>query len=91
MEFSFMKVLVDEYADCEMTFLKNYNKDPKECDEFYNKRIKPLIDKNEREGFELEDDFLTAISAQKNQSFKDGFRACIQMMLECVSDKVVKV
>ncbi len=87
MGFSFVNALEEEYVNCEMTFLENYNKDVKESDDFHDKYIKPLLAKNQKAGFELEDDFLSAVSAQKSQSFKDGFKACMQMMLECASDK----
>lgn len=90
MEFSFLELLEEEYAQCEMKFLDNQGQETMEAEEFYNKYIEPTIKSDHRLGFVFEDDFNTVLSEQKKQSFKDGFRACIQMMAECMAGKAVQ-
>lgn len=86
----FLNILESEYAACEMTFLENYDKESKECDAFYDKYIKPLFERNQDVALNIESDFLTAVCSQNLKSFNDGFKTCMQMLLECVPDKAVK-
>ncbi len=91
MSYSFLDVLEEEYANAEMTFLKDSNKDAEECEEFYSKYIEPLFSKNNTIARKIEDNFFSVIGAQQEKSFKDGFKACMQMLLECASEKAVKL
>lgn len=90
MKFSFLEVLEDGYSDARMTFLENDGENVKECDEFYSKYIEPVFAENWSQADEFESDFTTAIVKQKEQSFQDGFKACMQMLIECTSKKAAK-
>lgn len=89
MNFSFLEVLTGEYTDCQMDFLENCKTD--ESDEFYDKYIQPLFSQDKKAAGALETDFHSAIGAQREKSFKDGFKACMQILLECASNKAVEL
>ncbi|WP_289265709.1 hypothetical protein [Dubosiella newyorkensis] len=82
MNYSFLDALADKYVQSQKETIKEY-------DEFYSKHIQPLIKQGDLMP-ELEEDVTAIQAAQESKSFKDGFKACMQMMLECTSKKAVK-
>lgn len=90
MNFSFLDVLADEYVEGALPFAEYSGKDSEENQEFCAKYIAPLLEKDKNFGEEVEGDYEAAVCTEKYQSFQDGFKACIQMLLECASDKAVK-
>lgn len=80
MNYSFLDMIGTAYDYHEMDFLENNGAVPE-----YSKFLKehPMDE-------DTEDKFLSVVCEQARKSFKDGFKACMQMMLECASDKAVK-
>ena len=83
-KFSFLCELSDNYARGQIDFLESSRKTIKEYDEFYDKYIEPKTRQGELSP-ELEADVDIVVCAQQQQSFKDGFKACMHMMLELMS------
>ena len=80
MNYSFLDTIGTGYDNEELDFLEGENIAP-ECSKF--------LEEHNMDG-DTEDEFLNAVYMQASKSFKDGFKACIQMLLECASDKAVK-
>lgn len=90
MEFSFLELLAEQYANEKLPFTEYNKAESEENKEFYAKYITPTLEKDKSLGVKFEGDYIAVLCVEKFQSFQDGFKACIQMLLECAADKAVK-
>lgn len=62
------------------------NKNIEEVKEFDEKYIKPLLKQNPKAGMDMEEMFNSALAEYEIRAFKNGFRACIQFIMDCLKD-----
>ncbi len=77
MEFSFLDMIGIAYDDGELDCLNGEHAVP-ECKKFIEEHTMDM---------DTEEEFLNVVYEQATKSFKHGFRACMQMMLECASTR----
>lgn len=82
MSYSFLEAIANDYSSCEMDFT-NHEKTEGER-QFTEKYIKPVMQKNRNDGYDMEACFHGALADAEDRDFMNGFKACMRFMVECL-------
>lgn len=85
MGYSFLDAIYNEYASNNMDDIYAHATESELT--FRHKYITPLIKENKKEGEEMEVFFNAALFQSNEEDFKNGFKACMRLINECLNPR----
>lgn len=79
----FIEYIYNDYLYNNLGNIKEVQSDVETA--FFTKYIKPVLEKNNEEGLDMEASFNTVLAEACEENFKNGFKACLQFISECIN------
>lgn len=81
MDLNLLELMCEGYTDC-----CRITKKMESVEAFDKKYILPLLKQKPKAGMKMEEMFNCALAEYEMLAFKNGFKACLQFIIDCLKD-----